>query len=70
METHQLAALRNWRTLNHVLTTLSEADLVAMLTHEMNGGRRMSMMERIHQRYNMVRCTRERLEIAACVERL
>lgn len=34
-----------------------------MLTEERNGERRASILQRLHQRYTMVRCARERIEI-------
>lgn len=65
-----LAVLKNWRTMNHHLTQLTEEEVVTLLDYEKNNQKRMSVLERLHQRFNMLRCTRERLEILAIVERV
>jgi hypothetical protein len=53
----------SWRALNDQLTTMTEDEILAMLTDERTGERRASVLQRLHQRYTMVRASRERLEI-------
>jgi hypothetical protein len=55
--------LKNWDTINEVLTTLREDQVLAMLEYEQNHQRRISILERLHQRYNVLRCSRERVEL-------
>ena len=52
-----------WRTFQKNLTSYSESDLLALLDEERLKHRRVSMLERIHQRYCTLRANRERLEI-------
>jgi len=52
-----------WRELNHVLATKTEREVQAMLDVEIAGPRRVVVLERLHQRYNTLRVTRERLEL-------
>ena len=52
-----------WRSLNADLKTLDEALVLQMLTEERKGQRRVSVLERLHQRYNTLRVSRERIEI-------
>lgn len=53
----------SWRALNDVLTQMTEDELVVMLNEERTGERRASVLQRLHQRYTMVRAARERIEI-------
>lgn len=53
----------NWRTLNAQLTTLSEDQVLALLDNEREGEKRISMLQRLHQRYTILRAARERVEI-------
>ena len=52
-----------WRKFQSELLNYSEADLLALLDEERLKHRRVSMLERIHQRYCTMRANRERLEI-------
>ena len=52
-----------WRKFQSNLPNYSEADLLALLDEERMKHRRVSMLERIHQRYCTLRANRERLEI-------
>lgn len=52
-----------WRSLNADLKTLDEALVLEMLMEERKGQRRVSVLERLHQRYNTLRVSRERIEI-------
>ena len=53
----------NWRTLNAQLTTLSEDEVLTLLDNEREGEKRISMLQRLHQRYTILRAARERVEI-------
>ena len=53
----------SWRSVNNQLAMMTEQEVLAMLTSERIGQKRVSIMERLHQRYNTLRVTRERLEI-------
>jgi hypothetical protein len=55
--------LLTWRKFQSELTSYSEADLLALLDEERLKHRRVSMLERIHQRYCTLRASRERMEI-------
>lgn len=52
-----------WRKFQSELTSYTEADLLALLDEERLKHRRVSMLERIHQRYCTMRTNRERIEI-------
>ena len=52
-----------WRTFQSNLPNYSEADLLALLDEERLKHRRVTMLERIHQRYCTMRASRERMEI-------
>jgi len=56
------AALNDWRSLNKVLHTFREDQVKQMLDMEVVGQRRISVIERLHQRYNKLRVSRERVE--------
>ena len=53
----------SWRKFQTELPNYSEADLLALLDEEQTQHRRVTMLERIHQRYCTLRASRERLEI-------
>lgn len=52
-----------WRKLNEQLKTLDEDKVLEMLTEERANEQRVSVLERLHQRYNVLRVARERIEI-------
>ena len=52
-----------WRSLNDYLPTLSEEEVLGMLNNERQTLKRVSVLERMHQRYNTLRVARERLEL-------
>jgi len=52
-----------WRELNHTLGTKTEAEVLEMLNEERTNLRRIVVLERLHQRYNSLRVTRERIEL-------
>jgi hypothetical protein len=45
------------------LPNYTEADLLVLLQEERTQHKRVSMLERIHQRYNTLRVARERVEL-------
>ena len=53
----------SWRELNSNMNGFSEAELLAMLQAERRGSKRASILQRLHQRYNAVRVSRERIEL-------
>lgn len=53
----------NWRKLNKELALLSEDQVLAMLNDERANDRRISVLERLHQRFTTLRAARERREI-------
>jgi hypothetical protein len=55
--------LISWRKFQSELPNYSEADLRALLDEELTQHRRVTMLERIHQRYCTMRTNRERMEI-------
>lgn len=52
-----------WRALNGMLNTLSEDEVYKLLQAERKGPRRVSALQRLHQRYNALRVSRERIEL-------
>ncbi len=52
-----------WRSLNSKLSRLSEEEVLRLLNEEREGANRVSMLQRLHQRYNTLRVARERLEL-------
>ena len=42
----------SWRELNNILATKTEAEVLDMLNVERAGPRRLTVLERLHQRYN------------------
>ncbi len=53
----------NWRSLNQKLNMLTEAEVLALLEAERQGAKRVTFLERLHQRYTMLRAARERVEL-------
>ena len=53
----------NWRELNKKLNLLSESEVLALLNAERAGQRRVTFLERLHQRYTALRTARERIEL-------
>ena len=52
-----------WRQLNKVMQNLTEAQVLELLEQERKNLRRVAMLERLHQRYNVLRVSRERVEL-------
>jgi hypothetical protein len=53
----------NWRSLNAIINDKTEEEVLALLNHERQTERRISMLQRLHQRYTILRAARERVEI-------
>jgi hypothetical protein len=53
----------NWRELNKKLNMLTEGEVLALLETERQGAKRVTFLERLHQRYTMLRAARERVEL-------
>ena len=56
-------ALKDWRTLNMFLASLTEAQLTAMIEFEKNNRRRGQLLKRMHQRFCKLRNEREWVEL-------
>ena len=52
-----------WRELNHVLASKTEDEVLRLLNEERVGTRRIAVLERLHQRYNTLRVSRERVDL-------
>ena len=55
--------MTTWRSINHTLSSKTEAEVLELLTQEREGQKRITILERLHQRYNTLRVARERIEI-------
>ncbi len=55
--------LKNWHTLNSLLTQLREDQVKELLDYEFDHQRRKMMLLRLHQRYSTLRNLRERKEL-------
>ena len=53
----------SWRRLNNLLSMMDEAEVLALLEKEKEDERRASVLQRLHQRYNVLRVSRERIEL-------
>ena len=53
----------SWRKLNKELVLMTEEKVLELLNAELAGAKRISILERLHQRYTALRAMRERLEI-------
>ena len=52
-----------WRNLNAKLSLLNEEQVLQLLNEERQGARRVTILQRLHQRYTMLRAARERIEL-------
>lgn len=59
----------SWRSLNRRLNAMTEDEVKQALLAEMDGERRVTVVERLHQRFTALRATRERLELMTEVQR-
>ena len=53
----------SWRKLNSDLSLKTEEQVLALLAEERVTGKRVTVLERLHQRYNTLRVARERVEL-------
>jgi len=53
----------SWRALNNQLSMMSEDEVLSLLDLEKQSEKRASVLQRLHQRYNVLRVSRERLEL-------
>jgi hypothetical protein len=53
----------SWRDLNAKLNALGEDEVFILLQAERVGEKRLSVLQRLHQRYNTLRVVRERAEL-------
>ncbi len=53
----------SWRALNNALSMMTEQEVYAMLEEELANQRRVSVIQRLHQRANVLRVSRERIEL-------
>ena len=53
----------SWRALNNQLSMMTEAEVLSLLDLEKVNERRASVLQRLHQRYNTLRVSRERIEL-------
>jgi len=58
-----LKSTNTWRSLHQKLSSMTEEEVYAALQDELARDKRVSMLERLHQRYCTLRMKRERLEI-------
>ena len=52
-----------WRSLNTILHTLPEEEVMELLEEEKVGAKRAMVLTRLHQRYSQLRASREREEL-------
>ena len=52
-----------WRQLNNELKTFDEEKVLDMLNYEHKHDKRVVVLERLHQRYTVLRASRERIEL-------
>lgn len=53
----------SWRSLTDILSTLDEEEVGNLLEQELEGAKRWSIVQRLHQRYTILRAARERAEL-------
>ena len=53
----------SWRALNNQLSMMSEEEVLSLLDLEKVSEKRASVLQRLHQRYNTLRVSRERIEL-------
>ena len=57
------AKIYSWRSLTDILSTLDEEEVGNLLEQELEGAKRWSIVQRLHQRYTILRAAREREEL-------
>ena len=63
MKSNVKASDFNWREMMEMLSTLTEAEVKFLLDSEAAGGKRWSVIQRLHGRYMILRASRERDEL-------
>ena len=53
----------SWRALNNQLSMMSEEEVLSLLDLEKVNEKRATVLQRLHQRYNVLRVSRERIEL-------
>lgn len=53
----------SWRSINRRLNAMTEDEVKEALLAEMANEKRVTVVERLHQRFTTLRATRERLEL-------
>jgi hypothetical protein len=53
----------SWRTLTDNLSAMTEDEVGELLEQELEGEKRWSIVQRLHQRYTILRAARERNEL-------
>ena len=53
----------SWRSLNEVLASMNEEEVLKLLEEEKTGARRAMVMIRLHQRFCTLRMARERNQL-------
>jgi len=56
----QPAKTYSWRSLTDILSTLDEEEVGNLLEQELEGEKRWTIVQRLHQRYTILRAARER----------
>jgi len=62
------AAIANWQVLNKTIARMSEMDVKNALNRELVGNRRKDVTKRLHQRFCILRNSRERDELMKSLE--
>lgn len=55
------SALNDWRSLNGMITSLTEEQIEEMIDYECNNRKRSTVVVRLHQRLTSLRSNRERM---------
>ena len=55
--------MNTWRELNKRLLSLTEEEVLRLLNEEREGLARATVLTRLHQRYSVLRNTRERMNL-------
>lgn len=55
--------MNTWRELNKRLLSLTEEEVLDLLNAEREGQARATVLTRLHQRYSVLRSTRERMTL-------
>ncbi len=55
--------MSTWREINKQLLSLTEEEVLDLLNEEREGAARATILTRLHQRYSVLRNTRERMSL-------